>query len=78
MPRKSFIDREEILMSVFKALKERLTLLLGANAAADFKLKTMPIYHFGKHRALKNDAKSTLLMPYTWDRKSRMIAHFFK
>ena len=64
-------------MPVFRASKDRLTLLLGANAASDFKLKPVLSYHSENPRILPNSAVSTLLIPYKCSKKAWMIAHLF-
>jgi hypothetical protein len=53
MALRSYIAIEEISMSGYRAAKDRLTLLLGANAAGDCKLKPLLVYRVENPRALK-------------------------
>ena len=62
MPSRNFIAREEKLMPGIKASRDRLTLSRGVNTTGDFQLNSMLICHSENFMALKNCAKSTLLV----------------
>ena len=53
LPNRTYISKEEASAPGFKASKDRLTLLLGANAEGDYKLKPALVYHSENPRALK-------------------------
>ncbi|KAL0611657.1 LOW QUALITY PROTEIN: Tigger transposable element-derived protein 1 [Plecturocebus cupreus] len=69
--------REKKTMPGFKVSKDRLTLVLGGNAAGDSKLKPILIDYSENPRPLKNDAKSTLPVLYIWNNKTQITAHLF-
>ena len=77
MPSRTFIDREERSVSDFKGSKDRLTLLLGTNAADNLELKPVLICHSENSRALKNYAKTILPVTYEWNNKAWMTAPLF-
>ena len=76
MPSRNFITRETSVPG-FKALKDRLTVSLGANTAGDFKLKLVLMYDPKNHNALNNYAKSTLPVLLKWNNKAWMTTHLF-
>lgn len=64
MSSRTFIAKEEKSAPGFKASKDRLTLLVGGNAAGDLKLKPCLIYHSQNSRALSGYIKGYL--PVVW------------
>ncbi|GFV96257.1 tigger transposable element-derived protein 1 [Trichonephila clavipes] len=68
MPNRSYITKNEKSVSGLKPMKDRLTLLLGANASDDMKLKPLLNYHSENPRALK---KIPFLLPVTWTSNQR-------
>ena len=54
MQSRTFIAKEEKSVPGFKASKDKLTLLLGASAAGNLKLKPMLIDYSQNPRAFKN------------------------
>ena len=60
-------------MPGFKALKDRLTLLLGVNTAGNLKLEPVLIYI----PKILTCTRATLPVIYTWNNKAWMIAHTF-
>ena len=75
MPSWTFTFIGDQSMPGFKASEDRQTLLLGANAAGDLKLKPMLIDHSENPRALKNYARSTLPVLYKGNNIAWMTAH---
>ncbi|GFW22707.1 tigger transposable element-derived protein 1 [Trichonephila clavipes] len=53
MPNRTYITKDEKSVPGHKPMKDRLTLLLGANASGDMKLKPLLVYHSENPRALK-------------------------
>ncbi|XP_066874480.1 tigger transposable element-derived protein 1-like [Kogia breviceps] len=64
MPERTFISIEEKAEPGFKSSKDRLMLLLGGNAAGDFKLKPLLVYHSESPKALEGYSKPNL--PVIW------------
>ncbi|GAB5582602.1 CENPB DNA-binding domain-containing protein 1 [Prionailurus iriomotensis] len=64
MPEGTFISVEEKAEPGFKSSRDRLMLLLGGNAAGDFKLKPLLVYHLENPKALKGYSKPNL--PVIW------------
>lgn len=64
MPDRTYISREEKTSSGFKAAKDRLTLLLGSNAAGNCRIKPLLVYHAENPRAFKRVVKTSL--PVIW------------
>ncbi|GLV42032.1 hypothetical protein CBL_05009 [Carabus blaptoides fortunei] len=61
-----------------KASKDRLSLLLGGNAAGDFKLTPLLVYHSENPLALQNITKASLPVIWMSDQKAWVTLEIFK
>ena len=69
---------EENAFTGFKAAKDRLTVMVGANAAGDCKLKLLLVYRSENPRALKNKSKAGLPVIWKSNAKAWVTASLFE
>ncbi|XP_042235751.1 tigger transposable element-derived protein 1-like, partial [Homarus americanus] len=79
MPTRTYISKNEAHAPGFKAAKDRVTVtvLLGANASGDLKLKPVLVYHSVNPRALKGYIKSNLGIHFWSSKKGWMTGQIF-
>ncbi|XP_066489716.1 tigger transposable element-derived protein 1-like [Tiliqua scincoides] len=78
MPSHTYISCEEKHAPGLKAAKDRLTLLLGGNAAGDFKIKPMVVYHSETPRAMRGFSKEHLPVVWKSNKKALLTADLFQ
>ncbi|XP_051909559.1 tigger transposable element-derived protein 1-like [Hippocampus zosterae] len=79
MPKRTYITREEKSLRGHKPMKDRLTLLLCANATGDCKVKPLLVYHSETPRAFKknNVQKNKLSVMWRANPKALVSRQFF-
>uniref|UniRef100_UPI00358EFACF tigger transposable element-derived protein 1-like n=1 Tax=Myxine glutinosa TaxID=7769 RepID=UPI00358EFACF len=79
MPRRTYITKEEKSVPGHKPMKDRLTLLLCANASGDCKIKPLLVYHSENPRVFKknNVIKSKLNVMWRANVKAWATRQFF-
>ena len=77
MPSRTYISKEEKSAPGFKVAKDRLTLLLCANASGDFMVKPMLVYKSLNPRAFKKTDKNKLPVFWRSNKKAWVTAHIF-
>lgn len=79
MPKRTYITAEENAMPGHKPMKDRLTLLLCANASGDLKVKPLLVYHSENPRAFKKCKvqKSQLNVMWRSNTKAWVTRMFF-
>ncbi|XP_042230003.1 tigger transposable element-derived protein 1-like [Homarus americanus] len=75
MPTRTYISKNEAHAPGIKAAKDRVTVLLGANASGDLKLKPVLMYHSFNPQALKGYIKSTLGVHFRSSKKDNAPSH---
>ncbi|GCC33616.1 hypothetical protein chiPu_0012086 [Chiloscyllium punctatum] len=77
MPSRTYISKNEAQAPGFKVAKDRMTVLLGANASGDLKLKPVVVYHSANPRALKGYLRSTLGVCFRSSKRGSMTGQIF-
>nr|XP_022911601.1 tigger transposable element-derived protein 1-like [Onthophagus taurus] len=76
--KRTYISQQEKHAPGFKANKDRITLLLGANAAGDHRLKPLLINTIQNPTAMKNHQRNSLPVHWRWNKKGSMTAILFR
>ncbi|XP_026576481.1 tigger transposable element-derived protein 1-like isoform X2 [Pseudonaja textilis] len=66
MPKRTYITQEEMAMPGHKPMKDRLTLLLCANASGDLKIKPLVVYQYENPREFKQHNVYKTRLPVMW------------
>ncbi|XP_044537888.1 tigger transposable element-derived protein 1-like [Gracilinanus agilis] len=74
LPRRTYISKAEKHAPGYKSSKDRLTVMFGANASGDLKLKPVVVYRSDNPRALKGIVKASLGVHYRYSKKGKMTA----
>jgi len=77
LPARTYICREECSAPGFKAAKDRVTVLLGANVSGTLKLKPMLVYRSQTPRALKGLNKNMLPVYWKYNKKAWVTQNVF-
>ncbi|XP_038598124.1 tigger transposable element-derived protein 1-like [Tachyglossus aculeatus] len=78
LPDSTSLAREEKRAPGRKPAKDRLTLLLGGNAAGDFKVKPLLVYHAENPRAFRGKVKASLPVLWRSGPKGRVTPALFQ
>nr|XP_020633897.1 tigger transposable element-derived protein 1-like isoform X5 [Pogona vitticeps] len=71
MPRRTFLTQEELKTPGHRPMKDRLTLLLCANAAGDLKIKPLLVYHCQTPRPFLRERVNKATLPVMWRANAR-------
>nr|XP_020670660.1 tigger transposable element-derived protein 1-like [Pogona vitticeps]XP_020670661.1 tigger transposable element-derived protein 1-like [Pogona vitticeps]XP_020670663.1 tigger transposable element-derived protein 1-like [Pogona vitticeps] len=79
MPRRTYITQEEQKMPGHKPMKDRLTLLLCANATGDLKIKPLLVHHSQTPRPFHRENVNKATLPVMWraNARARMTRQLF-